>query len=246
MAHVDVHREEMAFDDPVLVEGLPGLGLVGKIAADHLVEHFGMEHYASCRCEGLPEVAVFDEDGHGVEPPVRIHGDPGRDLLVLQSDVPVSPSAASEFAGCVTGWLDNRGVFPLYVSGTERPDHHQVGEISAVATGDATDRLSDLDVQTPGERGVISGPTGALLHEAHRTGLDGLGLVVEVSPQFPDPTAAKLLLERVVEPAAGVDVGTEALVEQAEEISAAKQQLAAKMQEAGDESSQAKPLRMFQ
>jgi len=244
MAQVDVHRE-MAFDEPVLIEGLPGLGLVGKIAADHLVEHFGMAHYASCRCEGLPEVAVFDTD-HGVEPPVRIHADPDWNLLVLQSDVPVSPSAASQFAACVTGWLAEKEVFPLYVSGIERPEDRQIGEISAVATGDAGDRLENLDVREPRERGVVSGPTGALLYEADRASLDGLGLVVEASKQFPDPTAAKLFLERVVEPVAGIDVGTEALVEQAEEISGAKQRLAAQIQDGGDETSEARPLRMFQ
>ncbi|MEF8882717.1 MAG: PAC2 family protein, partial [Halapricum sp.] len=51
MAHVNVHREDLDFDEPVLVEGLPGLGLVGKIAADHLVDTFEMDHYASIHCD---------------------------------------------------------------------------------------------------------------------------------------------------------------------------------------------------
>lgn len=245
MAHVSVHREDIELDDPVLVEGLPGLGLVGKIAVDHLVDAFEMPHYASCHCKGLPEVAVYDADGHGVEPPVRIHADEERNLLVLQSDIPISPSAAEEFAGCVTGWFAEVDALPLFVTGAQR-NSQETTDVFGIATGDAGSRLDELDVQTPSERGVVSGPTGALLYQAGMNDLDSLGFIVEASPQFPDPAAAKALLERAIEPIAGIDVDTEALVERAQEISEAKEKLAQRMQEAGDERSQAQPVGMFQ
>jgi len=245
MAHVNVHRDDIQLDEPVLIEGLPGLGLVGKIAADHLVETYGMDHYASIHCEGLPEVAIYDEGGHGVEPPVRIHADAERDLLVLQSDVPISPSAAEEFAACVTNWIDEQGALPLYISGTQRSDG-QTTDVVGLSIAGAGAQLDGVDVSTPGERGVVSGPTGALIYHAERAGLEALGFVVEASPKFPDPAAAKAVLDRVVEPIADVEVETETLVEQAQEISEAKERLAQRMQQAGDESSQAQPVGMYQ
>ncbi|MEF8882812.1 MAG: PAC2 family protein [Halapricum sp.] len=245
MARVNVHRDSLEFDEPVLVEGLPGLGLVGKIAADHLVDTFEMDHYASIHCDGLPEVAIYDADGPGVEPPVRIHADEKRDLLVLQSDVPISPSAADEFSTCLTGWLDEMDAFPLYISGTRREDD-EITEVFGLSTAGAGARLDGLEVDLPGERGVVSGPTGALLYHAERADLDGLAFVVEASPQFPDPAAAKTLLDRAVEPMAEIEVETETLVEQAQEISAAKEKLARRMQQAEDESSQAQPVGMYQ
>lgn len=243
MAQITVEDGDVELDDPVLVEGLPGLGLVGKIAGDHLVDSFGMDHYATCHCEGLPEIAVYDEDG--VEPPVRLHADEQRDLLVLQSDIPISPSAATSFAGCVTGWLAEQDALSLFVSGIQR-DGDETTDIVGVATGGADDYLSTLEVGSPGERGVVSGPTGALLHQANHQDLDSLGLIVEASPQFPDPAAAKVLLERVVEPLAGVTVDTDVLVDRAQEISAARERLAKQMQQADDEGSRAEPLGMFQ
>ncbi|QCC52141.1 proteasome assembly chaperone family protein [Halapricum salinum] len=245
MAHVSIHREDIELEDPVLVEGLPGLGLVGKIAVDHLVDAFEMAHYASCHCKGLPEVAVYDADGHGVEPPVRIHADERRNLLVLQSDIPISPSAAEEFASCVTGWFAEVDALPLFVTGTQRRDQ-ETTDVFGIATGDAGSRLDDLGVKTPGERGVVSGPTGALVYQASMNDLDSLGFIVEASPQFPDPAAAKALLERAVEPVADIEVDTDALIERAQEISEAKEKLAKRMQEAGDERSQAQPVGMFQ
>ena len=46
MASIDRLVEDVALDSPTLIEGFPGVGLVGKIAADHLIDSFEMTHYA--------------------------------------------------------------------------------------------------------------------------------------------------------------------------------------------------------
>lgn len=244
MAHITVH-DDRDFDDPVLVEGFPGVGLVGKIAVDHLVDTLGMTHHATAHCEGLPEVAVYHAEETGVTGPVRIYADADRDLLALQSDVPVSPRAAGEFAGCVTGWLDEIGALAIYLSGIPAdPDGDRA--LYGVATGEAETLLSAHDLAPPVERGAISGPTGALMHEAGRREFDSVGLIVAASSQFPDPAAAKVLLEDGIERIAEVDVETETLVEQAEQIRSARTKLAKQMRQASEESSKAEPVGMYQ
>lgn len=240
MAHVEVH-DDRSLESPVLVEGLPGVGLVGKIATDHLVETFDMSYYAACRCEGLPDVAVYHEGDPTVEPPVRIYADHDRYLLAIQSDVPVSPSDATEFAACLSGWIDEQDALPLYLSGLPAekdgpPDLH------GIATGQADDLLEEHDISAPPQSGLISGPTGNLLLRAEQDGLDGLGFVVESNAQFPDPEAARTLLVDAISPVAGIEIDTQKLVDQAEEIAQARQQLAQQMGQAGDESSQAQPI----
>lgn len=245
MAHVQTVAE-LEFDSPTMVEGLPGAGLVGKIAADHLVDQFGMDYYGAVRCDGLPEVAVYHGDSPDLVPPVRLYADAERDLVVLQSDVPVSPQAAAEFAGCITGWVETNDVLPLYLSGLAVEQKTDVPALFGVATGGAAGLLDEHGIEAPGEDGLVSGPTGALLHQANAQDVDSVGLVVETQPQFPDPESARIILEKGVKPITGVDVGTDELVEKAEEIQRAREQLAKRMQEADEESSEAKPLRMFQ
>jgi len=245
MARVEVMAEDVALDDPTLIEGLPGVGLVGKIVADHLITTFEMDYYAAIRCEGVPQAAVYRGERSALRPPVRLHADEERDLLVLQSDVPVSPSDATGFASCITSWLDDNDVTPLYLSGL--PDQtDNVPEIYGVSTGDGDGLLDDAGIVPPAEDGLVSGPTGALLYHAGQADLDSVGLIAETNPKFPDPEAARAMLDAGVEPIAGIDVDTDALVERAEEIQDAREQLAQRMQQADDESSQAEPLRMFQ
>lgn len=244
MAHVDVHNE-MALESPILVEGMPGVGLVGKIAADHLVKTLDMEYYASCHCDGVPTVAIYDEDDRAVRPPVRIYADESQDLLVLQSDVPISPQGAPEFSTCLAGWFAQEDVLPLCLSGLAE-EKDGVPTMYGIGTGSGPELLDEHGIKTPSENGMISGPTGALLAEVGKQGLDGIGLVVQANKQFPDPEAARVLLVDGIEPIADIEISTDLLVEQAEEIADAREKLAKRMQQADEESSQAQPLGMYQ
>ena len=204
-----------------------------------------MTHYATCHCEGLPEIAIYHEDDPEITGAVRLYADPERDLVVLQSDVPVSPNAAEEFAGCLTGWIREYDALPIYLSGRPTdPDDDRA--TYGVATGEAAALLSAHDIEPPDERGAISGPTGALLYEANQQDIDALGVIVEASARFPDPAAAKTLIETAIEPITGLTVETESLLEQAEEIRATRKQLAHRMQQASEESSKAEPVGMYQ
>lgn len=244
MAHVAVHRD-LDLESPVLVEGLPGVGLVGKIATDHLVDAFDMTYYAASYCEGIADVSVYSADDHTLRPPVRIYADEERDLLALQSDIPISPKSASAFTGCLVQWFDDNDVMPLCLSGLPE-EKDGVPDLYGVGVGAGRDRLREYDVPSPSEGGLISGPTGAILADANEVGLDSVGLIVQANPRFPDPEAARVLIVDGIEPLAEIDVETETLVEHAEEIAAARENLAKQMQEAEEESSQAQPLGMYQ
>ncbi len=100
----------------MLVEGLPGVGLVGKIAADHLIDQFDMSYYASIECPSLPAVTSYRAGSADPMAAVRIYADEERDLLALQSDVAVSPEVVSDFASCLTTFLVEHDALPIYVS----------------------------------------------------------------------------------------------------------------------------------
>ncbi|MFB6177172.1 MAG: proteasome assembly chaperone family protein [Halobaculum sp.] len=279
MAHIDVH-EPVEIADALLIEGFPGLGLVGKITVDHLVETLDMQHFADVHCDGLPKAASFAADSPGLHTPVRLHAAPEENLVVLQSDVQVTPDAAYEFAECVSGWLDETGTTPVYVAGIAPDEEQDSGppagvdgesnppgttestatdgtvpiqssdaeetKIRGVASGPATALVEEADLPVPEMAGMVSGPSGALLAHALEADLPALGLVVDTHTKFPDPGAAKAVLQRVVEPLAGVDVAVETLDHQAEQVQRAKEQLAERVAADDEKSSKATALPMYQ
>ncbi|UPM44019.1 proteasome assembly chaperone family protein [Halocatena salina] len=260
MATITIENE-VDLEEPTCIEGLPGVGLVGKIAADHIIDTFDMTYHAAVQCSGLPPVAIYHDEDSELKPPVRLYADAERDLLVLHSEVPIAAESREAFANCVVGWLESNDVTPLFLSGLPKQGQGQTDdeeqrtkiggehspELFGVATGDGTDHLDAAGIVPPKQSGAMSGPTGALLHEALDRGLTSVGLVVESNPQFPDPNASKALLDHGIAPITGLDIDTSPLTEQAEEIQTARQRLATQMQQAKtEESSQATPLRGFQ
>jgi uncharacterized protein len=245
MASIDRLADDVALDSPTLVEGFPGVGLVGKIAADHLIESFEMTHYANVHCEGIPPVATYQAADGQLMTPVRLYVDADRDLLALQSDIPIGPAAATEFADCVAGWFAEQDVLPVYVSGLPRQSDAEPA-LSAVGTGDGPRVLADAGIETPTEMGMVSGPTGALLSHAIKHESTAVGLVVESDPQFPDPEAARVVIEAGIAAIADLEVPTDNLIQRAERIRGAREQLMRRMQQASEESSRAQPLRMYQ
>ncbi|XVH31478.1 proteasome assembly chaperone family protein [Haloferacaceae archaeon DSL9] len=246
MARITVLEEGVSLSSPWMVEGFPGLGLVGKIAADHLVDVFDMAHYANVHCDGIPRVATYSSGSRTLSTPVRLYADEGRNLLALQSDVPIAPQAAIQFGNCVSGWFAESGVTPLYLSGRPRKKSTEVPSLYGVGVGGGIERLAKTGIEEPSETGLVSGPTGALLAHAVEHNQSAVGLVVETNPQFPDPEAARVLIKRGIEPLTGIDVPVDALVERAEDIKKARERLAERMHDADEESSRARPIRMYQ
>ncbi|MBS3760501.1 proteasome assembly chaperone family protein [Halodesulfurarchaeum sp.] len=244
-----VLNHDVDLDRPKMIEGLPGVGLVGKIATDHIIETLDMDAVGYVACDGLPKIAIYGEGEHDVGTPVRIYATETRDLLALQSDVPVSRQTAPNFAETLVDWIDQVEAFPLFLSGLalEEAKPDRLPAVFGVATGEAADQLEANNIQPPEERGAIGGPTGALVNRAHHCALDSCGLIVESDPQFPDPAAARQLIANGIEPIADISVPTDDLVGRAEEIRTQKEALAKRMQQASEEeSSQAQPLRMYQ
>ncbi|GAB3322441.1 proteasome assembly chaperone family protein [Haloplanus rallus] len=246
MSDIEVLRDDVSLDDPTLVEGLPGVGLVGKLATDHLAETFDMVHYANVHCDGLPPVATYEDDDRELVTPVRLYADAERDLLALRSDVPVTPPAALEFAECLSAWDDDGGTH-VYLSGIGRErDEGTAPALYGVGTAGGSESLAAVGIESPAESGLVSGPTGALLNHAVRTGRRAVGLIVGSTPNFPDPQAAAHLLQEGIGPLLGTEVPVDELIDRAAEIRKAKRRLARQMQEADETSSQARPLGMYQ
>ena len=246
MAQIEVVNDDVSLTEPTLVEGLPGVGLVGKIAADHLVSTFEMDHYANVYCEGIPKAVTYHEDNNQLVTPVRLYVNTDRDLLALQSDIPISPQAAITFADCVSEWFDSESILPVYLSGIPREKGSEPADVYGIGINRGIDRLDSLEIPSPNERGLVSGPTGALLAHALEHDQSAIGLVVESDPRFPDPEAASQLLKQGIEPLANISVSTDHLVDRAEEIRKAREQLAQQMQQADEESTRVQPLRMYQ
>ncbi len=55
--------KDVNLKDVILIEGLPGVGNVGKVALDHIVKTLEPEHFANIYSKHLPPQVLLDEEG---------------------------------------------------------------------------------------------------------------------------------------------------------------------------------------
>ncbi|ELZ14694.1 hypothetical protein C477_19974 [Haloterrigena salina JCM 13891] len=217
---------EVELDDPVLVEGLPGVGHVGSLAVEHLLEELEADSTLVRRVysqEFPPQVSV--EDGVADLTCAEIHAvtvPDGRDLLLLTGDHQAQTNDGHYIL--TDAFLDiaeEFGASELYALGGV-PTGELIEEyavVGAVSNESLLEELEDVGVEFREDEpaGGIVGVSGLLLGLGGRRGFDGACLMGETSGYLVDPKSARAVLE-VLEETLGFDLEYESLDERADEM----------------------------
>ena len=209
--------------DPVLVEGLPGVGHVGKLAGEHLVEELDSELVRRVYSTHLPpQVSV--EDGLTQLACAEIHAveTGGSDLLVLTGDHQAQDTVGHYgLADTFLNVAEDLGVASVYALGGvptgELIEEYDV--IGAATTEEMRDRVEDAGVEFRGDEpaGGIVGISGLLLGLGERRGVPAACLMGETSGYLVDPKSAQAVLE-VLQDVLGFEVDFGSLEERANEM----------------------------
>ncbi|MFW3146284.1 MAG: proteasome assembly chaperone family protein [Thermoplasmatota archaeon] len=190
--------------DAVLIEGLPGVGNVGKLAAEHLAEELKMTKFAEIYSKYLPPQVVVGEDGivslvkHDL---FYLKGKGGiPDIVLLTGDYQgLTPEGQYELSSRTVDLVAELGVTLIFTLGgygviklVEEP-----GVLGAVTSKELIPRLVELGVEFKrGEpsSGII-GASGLILGLGQLKGIPGICLMGETSGYFVDPRSARSVLK---------------------------------------------------
>lgn len=233
-------------DNPTLIEGLPGHGLVASIAVDQINKQLGLSHHASIQSSEFPPVVTFD-DGV-VQDLVRVYAGEAPPVMTLQSDLALPPSALEPVSKCVLSEMETDYQRTIFIAGAPAASEEQIGSVRGVATTEKVqDELRDANVPIAEESGIVGGITGALVRECYQLEIPATLLIVRAHPRLPDPSAAKSVIETALEPLVEFEIDTTELEEHAEEIRNQMNQIAQQYQQVAEEQEAEPQLRsMFQ
>jgi hypothetical protein len=216
-----------ALSEPVLIEGLPGVGHVGKLAVEHLLEEFESEVVRRIYATDFPP-QVSIEDGVAELASAELHavdvgGDGERvDVLVLTGDHQAQTNAGHY--RLTDTFLDLAASF-----GTQRifalggvPTGELVEEPSVLGavsdeSGIETLEAAGVEFREDEPAGGVVGVSGLMLGLGGRRGFEVGCLMGETSGYLVDPKSAQAVLV-TLEEVIGFEVGFESLEERAEEM----------------------------
>ncbi|WP_267642843.1 proteasome assembly chaperone family protein [Haloarchaeobius amylolyticus] len=218
------HVAEAELSDPVFVEGLPGVGHVGKLAAEHILDQHDGELVRRVYSHDLPPQVDVDEEGIAELTHLEFHAveTDGRDLLVLTGDHQAqSNDGHYRLASAVLDLAEEFGCESAYALGGV-PTGELIEEYAVL--GAATDEslkgdLEDLGVEFREDEpaGGIVGVSGLVLGLGRRRDLDAACLMGETSGYLVDPKSAQAVLE-ILEERFEMDLDYASLEERADEM----------------------------
>ena len=211
-------------DEPAFVEGLPGVGHVGKLAAEHLVEEFDGDLVRRVHSEHFPPQVTVDDESVASLAAAEVYAvdADGRDLLVLVGDFQAGDAVGQyRVAEAFLDVAETFGTSEVIALGGA-PTGEMVEEytvVGAVTDAAQRDRLADAGVEFRESEpaGGIVGTSGLLLGLGARRGLPACCLMGETSGYLVDPRSAQAVLE-VLQGILGFSVDFSTLEERAEEL----------------------------
>ncbi|MGZ4931756.1 MAG: proteasome assembly chaperone family protein [Halobacteriota archaeon] len=220
-----VIEEEVRSKNPVILEGFPGIGLVGNIVATQMTSELKMKQIGTLESRLFPPVTVL-VNGLAYAP-VRIYEDPQNNFLVVLSDVLIHPMIAYDIGKAVVSWAKSINAklnVPIAGIATTREKR----AVFAAAT--STEQLDLVkDKAETLNAGSISGIAGSIMNECYVNKLPALCLLGETQGPTPDPRAAARVVE-VLNDMLHLNVSTQKLFEEADQIETELHKLAEQVQ----------------
>ena len=210
-----VNVKELGLKEPLVICGFVGAGLVGVIAADHLIEQLKMEEVAYVRSEHLPPAAIFV--GEKLRQPFRIYASQKENLYVIICEIPLRYEGLYSISSAILDWAEEKGAKELVVlDGIAAPGLPEERKPFCVTEYGKCEIFREKGID-PVRKGVIGGMAGALLTESLRRKISGTALLTPAISFLPDPEGASVLIE-ALNKSHGLKVDTSELLAGAKEI----------------------------
>lgn len=196
--------EEVKLENPIVLEGLPGIGFVGKIVVDQIIKQLDATKFAELQSDYFPPQVTMKKDGlieHMKNEFYYIKdlGENNQDVILVTGN-----SQGSDFEGQIE-------VSKLLIDYFEDLNVKRIYTLGGLGTGDMVehctvyvagnkkeliDEIVEIDNAEirKDEGGAIMGASGLLLHYGEERGIEAACLMGETPGFYIDPSASKEML----------------------------------------------------
>jgi len=237
---IEIVADEPESKNPILIEGFPGIGLIGNIASQQIIDELEMKYLGTMSSQYFPPIAVLFEGI--VNMPVRIYESKEHEIIVVVSDIPIQPAMSHIVSRALIDWavsINVKEVVSVAGISTSGGEHK--------VFGGATDAISlekIKDVVEVFQMGTISGISGSVMAECFMRKIPAISLLGGTRSSNPDPQAAVEVI-KVLNKLYNLSIDTDRLLTQAGQIELEMQKLAEDTRETEEQPDLKKPSPMY-
>lgn len=216
MSEIHIVEKGQIPSGAVMLFGFPDVGLVGVIAASHLIEELNLAEVAYVESKSLPPLIVLHEGlPHSA---IRVFGN--HDILLAVSETPVAADMIYSVVDALIDWgREKKAKMMVFLSGLpvqERQDMKELKVFAAASSAEMLETVQAKGIETLME-GYMVGPQAVMLMRAAQMGLPATALLAQCFLNYPDPEAAAEVLKSLAR-VTGIKVDIAKLLEKGEEI----------------------------
>ncbi len=217
--------EEIELDNPIFIEALPGLGHVGKLAADHMIDELNATKFAEIYSPTFPPQVIVKEEGIIDNMLNELYylkdvGEDNLDLILLVGNTQaLSPEGQYLVCKDILKFVKQFDITRIFTLGgiSTSPQPVENPKVYGAATDEANiELLKEAEIEIRSNDGGIVGASGLFLGLGVRQGINGLCLMGETPGYFIDAESAEALLKKLSF-LLNFEINTEKLDERAEE-----------------------------
>jgi len=207
-----VLTKKVNLKDYILIEGFPGIGLVGTIAAGYIVEKRNMEPIGYITSDKFPPMTTI----HAGKPyfPARIYRDKKADFCVLFAEFVVPASSVHDLSELILDFAKQKGIKQIVSLAGMSSQKEASPDIFGIASNEEMANYLKVKKIKLIQEGVTTGVSGVLLAKCASQNFPAFSLLAESKGGYPDPRASAILLGKL-DSLIGLKVDIKALLEEA-------------------------------
>lgn len=216
--------KDMDLKGGTIIEGFPGVGIVGPIAATYLIDYLEMDQICALDSHDFPPTSMV----YANKPkfPARIYANSEHKIALFLSEFTPSPRLHRPIAKKLLEWAKEQHCKRFICleglpSGTgDKPGGEGPREINVFGVGSTDEARRELKKYKIKklETGMIFGVSGVLLNEGRWENFDVITLLAEAYAETPDALAAAKILEALDRLMPNIKIDTKPLLEQSKKF----------------------------
>ncbi|MEM2963209.1 MAG: PAC2 family protein [Candidatus Anstonellales archaeon] len=210
-----VETKKYSIKNSIIVEGFPGIGLVGTVAASYLVEKLKMEQVGYVTSRAFPPLAAV----HNYLPmhPARVYASPSKRIIVILSEFVIPMIKVRNLAEVIFEYAKEKKAREIISLGGITIKGEQDTVYAIASTPSLVKRLSQIKGVSVIKEGATTGVAAVLLSIGAGLGYPVSSLLAEAHAEFMDPKGAAMVIE-ALNKLVGINVDTSELEREATEI----------------------------
>lgn len=192
--------KKVKFNNAIMITGLPGIGLIGRIAAEYIYEKLKAEQFATLYSPHFPPQVLMNKDG--VMKPItnsfyHVNLKKDKDLIILLGDVQaIDPIGQYKVVGEIAKFAKKIGVKEIITIGGYATGKLENKEIYGSANSKKmVEKFKKFKVNFSKPKGSIVGIAGLLPAMAIYYNIPSICLMATTHGSFVDPSGAKRIVK---------------------------------------------------